>query len=126
MAGIGYVKTAGEIVMRQLTRIGLMAISEPEIHQILAETILAGYSDPKDKEFIPNAVVTTGVRSVRDDEDIQGPWFDNPRFSHCIVQTKSVKSEAEQQDKKTMLPVYEQISRAATMEEASETLQGRS
>ncbi|KAI4086619.1 MAG: hypothetical protein LQ344_007395 [Seirophora lacunosa] len=122
VAGIGYVETAGQAVMNQLTRFGLMAISEPEFHQMLAETIRAGYPDPSDKEGIPHAVVTTGIRTIRDDEDIQGPWFDNPRFSHCIVETKSVESGSGQQSKKTMLPVGEQLSRAATMEQALQIL----
>lgn len=126
VAGIGYVETAGQAVMNQLTRFGLMAISEPEFHQMLAETIRAGYPDPSDKEGIPHAVVTTGIRTIRDDEDIQGPWFDNPRFSHCIVETKSVESGSGQQSKKTMLPVGEQLSRAATMEQALQILIGKS
>jgi hybrid polyketide synthase / nonribosomal peptide synthetase ACE1 len=124
VAGIGYVETAGQAVINQLTRFGLMAISESEFHQMFAETIRAGYPDPKDKEAIPDAVVTTGIRTIRDDEDIQGPWFDNPRFSHCIVETKTAASNAEQQNKTTTLPVSEQLSRAATMKQALEILQG--
>ena len=125
VAGIGYVETAGQAVMNQLTRFGLMAISETEFHQMFAETIRAGYPDPKDKYAIPDAVVTTGIRTIRDDEDIQGPWFDNPRFSHCIIETKSAESDAEQQNKKTMLPVTEQLARAATMDQALEVLLGK-
>ena len=124
VAGIGYVETAGQAVMNQLTRFGLMAINETEFHQMLAETIRAGYPQSEDKEAIPEAVVTTGIRTIRDDEDIQGPWFDNPRFSHCIVETKGVQSEAEQGGKKTMLPVSEQLSKASTMEEALEVMIG--
>ncbi|KAL8790212.1 MAG: hypothetical protein Q9213_000743 [Squamulea squamosa] len=122
VAGIGYVETAGQAVMNQLTRFGLMAINESEFHQMLAETIKAGYPQPEDKDTIPDAVVTTGIRTIRDDEDIQGPWFDNPRFSHCIVETKGNESEAEQGSKKAMLPVSEQLSKAATMEEALEVM----
>ena len=125
VAGIGYVETAGQAVMDQLTRFGLMAISESEFHQMFAETIRAGYPDPKDKEGIPDAVVTTGIRTIRDDEQIQGPWFDNPRFSHCIIETISAESNVGQQNKKTTLPVSEQLSRAATTEQALEILQGK-
>ena len=110
--------------MNQLTRFGLMAINETEFHQMLAETIKAGYPQPEDANSIPDAVVTTGIRTIRDDEDIQGPWFDNPRFSHCIVETKGIQSEAEQGSKKTMLPVSDQLSKAATMEEALEVMIG--
>ena len=126
VAGIGYVETAGQAVMSQLTRFGLMAISESEFHQMFAETIRAGYPNPKDMNTIPDAVVTTGIRTIRDDEDIQGPWFENPRFSHCIIETNNVHSEAEQQNKKTTLPVSEQLARAATKEQALEILLGKS
>ena len=67
--------------MKQLARMGLVAISESGIHQPLAETILAGYSNSKDKEVIPNAAVITGIGTVRDDEGIQGQWVDDPLFS---------------------------------------------
>ncbi|RYO74938.1 hypothetical protein DL764_010620 [Monosporascus ibericus] len=123
VAGLGYVETAGQAVMDQLTRFGLMAISESEFRQMFAETILAGYPDPKDKNDIPNAVVTTGIRTIRDDEEIQGPWFDNPRFSHCIIEAKKAESDAGEQNKKTSLPVTGQLARAATKEQALEILQ---
>ncbi|KAL8721594.1 MAG: hypothetical protein Q9225_001758 [Loekoesia sp. 1 TL-2023] len=123
IAGIGYVETAGQVVVNQLTRIGLMAISEPQFHQMLAETILAGYPVSKDKEAIPDALVTTGISTIRDDEDIQGPLAANPRFSHYIVETKSAESDAEHQNTETILPVSQQLSRAATMEQALEILQ---
>lgn len=96
IAGIGYAETAGQAVMSQLTRFGLMAISGSEFHQMFAETIRTGYPDAKDKEAIPEAVLTTGIRTIRDDEDIQGPWFENPRFSHCIIETNNAQSKAEQ------------------------------
>lgn len=125
VAGIGYVETAGQAVMSQLTRFGLMAISESEFHQMFAETIRTGYPDAKDKEAIPEAVVTTGIRTIRDDEDIQGPWFENPRFSHCIIETNKAQSDSEQQIGKTTLPVGEQIARAAAKEQALEILIGK-
>lgn len=110
--------------MDQLTRFGLMVLNETEFHQMLAETIRTGYPTPKDKDGIPDAVVTTGIRTIRDDDNIRGPWFDNPRFSHCIIETKGIASVAGQQHKKTMLPASEQLSRAVTMEQALEILKG--
>lgn len=125
VAGIGYVETAGQAVIDQLTKFGLTAISESEVHQMFAETIKAGYPSPADKDGIPDAVVTTGIRTIRDDEDIQGPWFENPRFWHCIVEAKSTESESEHQSKTNALPVSEQLSRAASTEEALEILKGK-
>ena len=126
VAGIGYVETAGQAVVEQLTRMGLMAISESEFHQILAETIQAGLPNPEDKDYVPDAVVATGIRTVQDDEDLRGPLFDETRFSHCIVETKSNESTEKHQDKKTVLPVNEQVSRGMSMEQILMILQGKS
>ena len=90
----------------------------------MAETILAGYADPEDQEAIPEAVVTTGLRIVDDDEDIKGPWFSNAFFSHMVRESKSAASGSGEQDKKTTLPVSQQLSKAATQEEALDILQG--
>ena len=117
VAGLGYMESAGQIIVDQLTRVGLGAICESDFHQIFAETIRAGYADLNE-----HAVVTTGIRMIRDDEDIQGPWFSNPLFSHCIVEAKSANSDDGQQDKKTMLPVSLQLSNATTIEEALEVI----
>lgn len=125
VAGIGVVETSGQAVVNQLTRLGLMAISESEFHQLLAETIQAGYATPDDREAIPQAQVTTGIRTMRDDEDLQGPWFDNPRFSHYIVETKNAQSGAGQQDKMAMQPISEQLSNVEDIEQALEVMQGR-
>ncbi|KAK4171885.1 putative dual specificity polyketide synthase [Triangularia setosa] len=123
VAGLGYVETAGQAVMDQLTRFGLMSIAESEFHQMFAEAIQAGFPKPEDKHQIPDAVVTTGIRIIRDDEDIQGPWFNNSRFSHCIVEAKGTKSDGQGEDKKTSLPVTIQLAGASTKDEALEILQ---
>ncbi|KAK4199547.1 putative dual specificity polyketide synthase [Triangularia verruculosa] len=123
VAGLGYVETAGQAVMDQLTRFGLMSIAESEFHHMFAEAIQAGYPKPEDKDGIPDAVVTTGIRTIRDDEDIQGPWFENPRFSHCIVEAKGAQSESQDENKKTSLPVTVQLAGASTKDEALEILE---
>ena len=126
VAGLGYVEGAGQAVMDQLTRFGIMAISESEFHQMFAETIRAGYPDSNDKDGIPDAVVTTGIRTIHDDEDIHGPWFKNPFFAHCIVEAKGAEANDEQENKKTTLPVSQQLMRAKTIEEALPIVQGMS
>ncbi|KAK4675878.1 putative Hybrid PKS-NRPS biosynthetic cluster [Podospora pseudoanserina] len=123
VAGLGYVETAGQAVMDQLERFGLMAIAESEFHQMFAEAVQAGYPKPDDKDGIPDAVVTTGIRTIRDDEDIQGPWFENPRFSHCIVEAAKGQSDGQDENKKTSLPVTVQLAGASTKDEALEILQ---
>lgn len=122
VAGIGYVETAGKAVMQQLTRFGLMAINELELHQMFAETVLAGYPRNEDKAGIIDAVVTTGIRNIRNDEDILGPWFGNPLFSHCIIESRDTQTATDTQDKKASLPVAAQLRMASTTEEALETV----
>ena len=73
VAGIRYFEAAGQAVRDQITKLQLPPVSESDFRQMMAETILAGYADPKDQEAIPETAVTTGLRIVGDDEDIKGP-----------------------------------------------------
>lgn len=118
VVGIGYVERAGQVVQEQLIKYGYMPISESDFHQMFAEAIRAGYPE---LSTIP--VVTTGIRAVSDDEEIKVPWFDNPRFSHCIIEAKG--REVKKDGKKTVLPVGDQLVNAFTMEEAFEILKGK-
>ncbi|KAK3373153.1 hypothetical protein B0T24DRAFT_529456 [Lasiosphaeria ovina] len=132
VAGLGYVESAGQFVRDQLTRFGMMPISETEFHALFAETIQAGYPSPKAEEHVedgvqsPEAVVTTGIRTIREDEELKGPWFENPFFSHSIIETRGGSTAAEgtsQLDKKkSLLPVREQLAAAATQEQALDML----
>lgn len=124
VAGIGYVETAAQIVRDQLIGLGLPAISESDLRQSFAETIQAGFPDFKDKEDLPEAVITAGIRYFREDEDIKGPWFTNPLFSHCIIEKNSVELDSGDQSKKTTLPVGQQISKATTKEQVFEIMLG--
>lgn len=125
VVGLGYVETAGQQVWEQLARFGIMPISETEFHQMFAETIQAGYPSPSDLQNAngvqsPEAVVTTGIRTIRDDEEVKGPWFEDPYFSHGIIESGdgSSGSGAGQQDKKkNLLPVREQLAAATTEEQ---------
>lgn len=130
VAGIGYVETAGEAVADQLTRFGFLPISEPELHQMLAEAIHSGYPDPvTDTEGIPEAVLTTGIQTVYDNTEGQiahNPWIENPFFSHCIVHTPN-KSQISigSREKTSSHCVSEQLLKVTTREEAIDTLQGK-
>lgn len=119
VVGIGYVQKAGQVVQNQLSKMGYMSISETDFHQMFAETIQAGRS-----ESCANSVIITGLGDMRDDEDAKVPWFDNPRFSHCIVETgmEDVKKEG----KKTVLPFADQLMGTTTREEVLEILKGMS
>ena len=60
--------------MNQLTRFGFMAISETEFRNMFAEAVYMGMPMDKDMDgrSVPDAVVTTGIRDIRDDEEFCG------------------------------------------------------
>lgn len=86
----------------------------------------AGYPDSKDKQGIPQAVVTIGVPTITDQEKTNIPWASNPFFSHCIIDSATSESGTDGQKDKTALPVSQQLSRAVTKEQALEILQSKS
>ncbi|KAL8820238.1 MAG: hypothetical protein Q9223_001502 [Gallowayella weberi] len=118
VTGIGYVESARQEVRDQLAKLGMIPISEPDFHQMLAETIRVGYPTLNDHD----AVVTTGVRTYLDSEHLQAQWFHLPRFSHRILKTQSVRTEADGQNKKVILPVKEQLAGATAKDQVIEIL----
>ena len=124
VAGIGYIETAGQTVWDQLAMLGLRPLSETDLRQAFAETILLGHRAAQDASDIPNAILTTGIRQFSEDEDIKGPWFTNPFFSHCVIETKTAELVAEDQGKKTTLSASRQLLKAKNKDEALQVLQG--
>lgn len=125
VVGIGYVESAAQVVRDQLIGLGLKPISEADLRNAFAETIRAGLPQPQDKETLPEAVVTMGVRHFREDEDIKGPWFTNPLFSHCIIEKPSTQSSSGDQRKKTSLPLNQQLAQVASKKEALDVIIGK-
>jgi hybrid polyketide synthase/nonribosomal peptide synthetase ACE1 len=127
VAGIGYVETAAQHVVDQLGKYGMTVLSESDFRRAFAETILAGYVSPQDKENSPDAVLTTGIRTMTDDET-NVVWYANPVFSHCILHAKASETDGNQESetKAKALPVTEKLLRSANKEEAIELLQGKS
>lgn len=115
VAGIGYMERAGDIAREQLIRFGFMAISETDLHQLLAEAIHAGAPS---SALAP--VVTTGCRTARDDEEVPVAWFHDPRFSHKVIEAREQGSASE--GKKSALPVQEQLAQATSKDEAFKVL----
>jgi hybrid polyketide synthase/nonribosomal peptide synthetase ACE1 len=94
---------------------GYKPIAETDFHHVFAETIRSGYPS---LGTLP--VVTTGMSVAREDDEFRVPWFDDPRFSHCIIKADGI--EARQDGTNTALPVSEQLSNATTTEEALEII----
>ncbi|OPB43455.1 putative lovastatin nonaketide synthase protein [Trichoderma guizhouense] len=122
VAGVGYIESAGQIVMDQLSALGLQRLSEADLQQVFAETIRAGRPDPKDAETTPFAVVTSGIRNFSEDENIKGPWFTNPFFSHCVIDAKVAELESDSSDKKSNIPAARQLVKATSREQALDIL----
>jgi len=113
IAGIGNME-ASDIAREQF---GSMAISETDLHQLLAEAIHAGFPD-----LGAAPAVTTGCRTVRDDEEPRVAWFDDPRFSHKIMKAQGGESKSD--GKKSALPVRDQLAGATTTDEALKVMKG--
>ncbi|KAL6694280.1 hypothetical protein J3F84DRAFT_395947 [Trichoderma pleuroticola] len=120
VAGVGYIESAGQIVMDQLSALGLQRLSEADLQQVFAEIIRAGRPDPKDAETTPFAVVTSGIRNFSEDENIKGPWFTNPFFSHCVIDAKVAELESDSSDKKSN--IARQLVKATSQEQALDIL----
>ncbi|KAJ5740973.1 hypothetical protein N7493_000845 [Penicillium malachiteum] len=124
VSGIGYVETAAQHVVDQLGKYGMTVLSESDFRQAFAETIHAGYVKAEDAEITPDAVLTTGIRTMTDDET-NVVWYANPIFSHCILNNKASETDMglESEAKAKSLPVADQLLRSSTNEEVLELLQ---
>ncbi|KAF1829261.1 hypothetical protein BDW02DRAFT_651485 [Decorospora gaudefroyi] len=123
VAGIGYIETAGQVVMDQLTSLGLRPVSETDLRQAFAETIQTGRPKSGDENSMPDAVITTGIRHFSVDENIKGPWFTNTFFSHCVIDSKAEEAQTNDQDQKSNIPAARQLVKATTHEQALDILQ---
>ncbi|KAI0469853.1 lovastatin nonaketide synthase [Xylariaceae sp. FL0804] len=124
VSGIGYVETASKHVVDQLGKYGMTVLSESDLRRAFAETVLTGYPKPEDATSVPDAVVTTGVRTMTA-EATNVVWYSNPVFSHCILESSHTDSGAkdEAKNKAAALPVARRLPMAATKEEALHILQ---
>ncbi|KAI0200608.1 putative hybrid NRPS/PKS enzyme [Astrocystis sublimbata] len=122
VAGIGYVESAAQVVRDQLIGLGLKPINEADLRNAFAETILAGFPQPEDKDTLPEAVITMGVRHFREDEDVKGPWFTNPLFSHCIIEKPKNQSRSGDERKGNSLPLNQQLAQVSSKKEALDVI----
>ncbi|KAI3336268.1 putative hybrid NRPS/PKS enzyme [Xylariaceae sp. AK1471] len=122
VAGLGYVESADQVVRDQLVGLGLKPISESDLRNAFAETIWAGFPQPQDKDTLPEAVVTMGVRHFREDEDVKGPWFTDPIFSHCIIDKPKNQSSSGDQRKGNSLPLSQQLVQVTSKKEALDVI----
>lgn len=126
--GIGVAEAAGQHVIDSLQKYGIAPLSEPDVRLAFAESIYAGYADPKDNQFgaIPGGVMTTGLRTISS-SGYHPLRYNNPIFGHLLTGSKGADDAGDQSTSKaSALPVKDQIARAATKEEALQALKGMS
>jgi hybrid polyketide synthase/nonribosomal peptide synthetase ACE1 len=126
VTGIGYIETAGQHVVGQLGKYGVSILSEPDFRLVFAEAVQAGYPNPEDKVNIPDAVVTTGIRTISEGET-NVIWRNNPIFSHCVITEAKDSGDGvagQSSSRAVAIPVMEQISQASSKEAALEVIQG--
>ena len=123
--GIGYVESsAAQVARNQLSRQALDVLSEPELRQAFAEAVLSSHPHPcravDASKRLQQVSVTTGVRMCYADEDVSGPWFTDPVYSHCITVggRADVSGGAASDDSASSLPISQQLTRVSSRADA--------
>lgn len=80
--GLGYFEHATHLDIDHFLRLNYRGISEPDLHQLFAETVLAGRPSEKGKGI---SEVATGVSPFRDEPRTHIQLRTNPRFSHFLL-----------------------------------------
>jgi len=92
--GVGYIERemklqtqlSREQAVRLMSRSGTLIMSEPDLHQLFAEAIVAGRPDSgADPEII------TGVKTLTSLEAKEALWAGHPRFGHFIQDVGAAK-----------------------------------
>lgn len=124
--GIGLAEIAGQGVVDSLQKYGITPLSEPDLRLAFAESIHAGYARPEDDAHanaVPSAVMTTGLRTITS-EETNIVWYNDPIFSHLVMETKAADGADQSKSKAVALPIKEQIANAATVDDAFLALKG--
>ncbi|KAM0276945.1 hypothetical protein ACHAQH_006230 [Verticillium albo-atrum] len=115
MVGLGYLERVSDVVELQLIKYGFMPISEVDLHHLFAQAIMAGLPcSGEDPDII------TALRPTREDEELQVPWYNNPRFSHMILPAE--KKDVVTAGKKAVLSTRAQLEATTTIEDACKVL----
>jgi malonyl CoA-acyl carrier protein transacylase/SAM-dependent methyltransferase/NAD(P)-dependent dehydrogenase (short-subunit alcohol dehydrogenase family) len=123
--GVGYIeremKLQTSLGREQATRLmkksGSMIMSEPDLHQLFAEAILAGRPGS-----MANPEIITGVQTLRIEEAKEVLWSGHPRFGHFIQDAGAAKLPSA--TKADAVPVKIQLGQCKDMEEMATVLRG--
>ena len=115
---IGYVRRAGRTLEDHLRKLFYMPLSEPDVHQLFAEAIIAS---PANSKSNPEIIMGIELFKGSIDEKIKPSWYTNPRFSHLRVSTSACEEREEQQV--SSLHIRHQLESAETEEIAVAMIQ---
>jgi malonyl CoA-acyl carrier protein transacylase/SAM-dependent methyltransferase/NAD(P)-dependent dehydrogenase (short-subunit alcohol dehydrogenase family) len=124
--GVGYIeremKLQTSLSREQATRLmkksGTIIMSEPDLHQLFAEAVIAGRPDS-----IDNPEIITGVQTLRTAEAKEALWAGHPRFGHFVQDAGAAKLPST--TKADTVPVKIQLEKCKDMEEMAVVLRGR-
>lgn len=116
--GVGYVERemklqtsmSREQAIRLMEKSGTMIMSEPDLHQLFAEAVIAGRPD---SQLDPNII--TGIKTVTSTESKTAHWSTNARFGHFIQDVG--RSKLPDATKTVAVPVKEQLEAAKGSED---------
>ena len=114
--GVGFItREVSQADQNNLRKGGYMWMSERDFHQTFAEAVLAGRPESgQDPE------ISTGLRRVNASEPYKTIWFNNPKFSHFVLQQVAV--EANGNNAKVGVPIKTQLLVATDKEQVYEIL----
>ena len=121
--GVGYIERemklqtqlSREQAIRLMNRSGTLIMSEPDLHQLFAEAVIAGRAgSAADHEII------TGIKTITPAESKEALWGDNVRFGHFIQEVGAAKLPSI--TKTTAVPVKMQLEAAKDGEEMATIL----
>ncbi|OAA66673.1 BcPKS5, polyketide synthase [Niveomyces insectorum RCEF 264] len=86
--GLGYFEQAQHLNAQHFTRLSYRNISVQDLHQLFAESILAGRPENKS---LGNSEIVTGVTTFSDSPETHPQLRNGPRFSHMLVRDVGIQ-----------------------------------
>ncbi|KAI1873032.1 uncharacterized protein JN550_003285 [Neoarthrinium moseri] len=116
ISDIGYVaksERSGSGIEKHLQSQFYMPLAETEFHHLFLQGVLCGHPSSE------NAHLTIGIQPFIDEQDaIKPQWYDNPYFSHMVVQPSS--SNGSNQPATSAQQLQERLESVSSIEQASD------
>ncbi|KAI0467733.1 putative hybrid NRPS/PKS enzyme [Xylaria cf. heliscus] len=116
IVGLGVVeRNTNGVIEASLQKQNYMAVSERDLHELIKEAIVAGYTPGSSR-------ITTGLFEVDTTAETRPVWTTNPRFSH-LVKSTSQSDNAVNASRSGELSLREKLDAANGADEAIEHLE---